>query len=153
MKRFVFILLFAPLAAFGQFDIETRYFTMDANSLPDTRELSSFDIDFGEDRSFKKMHITDFNKVTAQNYWQAVDMMSVLEQEQNLVSAPDINLPKLNQKEFGFSVSVNGSNSNNGTTSHGVRNTVYQEARPVFFCSPSPFYYNAPRRGRTLVRY
>ena len=147
MKRCVFLLMFLPLLALGQYDIDTRYFKIDASSLPDTQELSSFDIDFGEKRDFKKMHITDFNKVTAQNYWQAVDMMTALEAEQKLVTAPNINLPKLNQKEFGISVSVNGSTSFDGTTSHGVRNTVYKEARSVYFCAPTTYYYN---RGRSL---
>ena len=147
MKRIVFILVLFPLLALGQYDMETRYFTMDASSLPDTEELSSFDIDFGENRSFQKMHITDFNKVTSSNYWQAVDMMAALEAEQNLVTAPNIDLPKLNQKEFGITVSVNGSNSFNGTSRTRVRNTVYQESRPVFFCAPNAFNFN---RGRGL---
>lgn len=147
MIRLVPFLFLLPTLALGQFDMETRYFTMDASSLPDTEELSSFDIDFDEKRSFQKMHITDFNKVTSKNYWQAVDMMTAMETEQNLVTAPNINLPKLNEKEFGISLSVNGSNSFNGTTSHGVRNTVYRESRPVYFCAPNAFYYN---RGRSL---
>ncbi len=141
----MFVLL--PVLALGQYDMETRYFIMDASSLPNTEELSSFDIDFGEKRSFQKMHITDFNKVTSSNYWQAVDMMAALEAEQNLVTAPNIDLPRLNEKEFGITVSVNGSNSFNGTSRQRVRNTVYQESRPVFFCAPNAFYFN---RGRGL---
>lgn len=118
---------------------------MDAQSLPDTQELSTFDIDFGEKRSFKKMHITDFNKVTVKNYWQPVDMMTALEQESVLTSYPAVNLPTLNQKEFGFSVSVNGSNSFDGTSSYGVQNTVYKESRSVYFCSPSGVYVGRRR--------
>lgn len=134
------MMILLPVIATGQYDFETRYFTMTAESLPETKELSSFDYDFGEQRSFKKMRITDFNKVTANNYWQPVDMMTALEEKSTLTDQPSVNLPKLNQKEFGFSFSVNGSNSFDGTTSHGVRNTVYKEARSVFFCSPNGYY-------------
>lgn len=145
MKRILYALIFLPLVAIGQYDFESRYFTMNAESLPDTQELSTFDIDFGEKRNFKKMHITDFNKVTAKNYWLPVDMMTALEQESVLTSYPAVNLPALNQKEFGFSVSVNGSNSFDGTSSHGVRNTVYKESRSVYFCGPSGVYVGRRR--------
>jgi len=136
----LFLLVLLPALAVSQYDLETRYFSMSDESLPKTEELSAFDIDFGETRSFKKMHITDFNKVTSNNYWQAVDMMTALEDDSSYLQQPSVNLPKLNQKEFGFSVSVNGSNSFDGTSSHGVRNTVYQESRSVYFCAPSSFY-------------
>jgi hypothetical protein len=131
----------------GQYDFETRYFTMNAESLPNTQELSSFDIDFGEKHSFIKMHISDFNKVTANNYWLPVDMMGAIEGERLLTESPMVNLPKLNQKEFGFSVSVKGNNSFDGTSSnYGVQNTVYKESRSVYFCAPSGYYSN--RRAR-----
>ena len=146
MKRITYILLLLPLLAMGQYDFETRYFKMNSESLPNTQELSSFDIDFGEKRSFIKMHISDFNKVTANNYWLPVDMMTALEGESILTASPAVDLPKLNQKEFGFSVSVKGSNSYDGTSSYGVQNTVYKESRSVFFCGPSGYYLNSSRR-------
>ncbi|MEL6810949.1 MAG: hypothetical protein AAFP76_06400 [Bacteroidota bacterium] len=142
MKHLVYILLLFPALAFGQRDFETRYFTIDAESLPDTQELSSFDIDFGETRSFEKKHITDFNKVTVKNYWQPVDMTTAMENEAASFSGPTIDLPKLKQKQFGFSVTMLDRNSFDGTqpSRYGVRNTVYKEQRGYYFCGIGPGY-------------
>ena len=118
----------------GQYDFENRYFTLTDESLP---EISAFDIDFGEKSPFKKLSFYDYSKVTVENYYQPVDMMAALDQQSSLLEAPGINIPALNQKEFGFSFSVNGNNSRDGTTNYGVRNTVYREARSVYFCAPS----------------
>ena len=120
--------------AMGQYDFESRYFTLTDESLP---EISAFDIDFGEKTPFEKVSFLNYTKVTAENYYQPVDMMGALEQQNSLLEAPGVNIPKLNQKEFGFSFSVNGNNSRDGTSNYGVRNTVYKEARSVFFCARS----------------
>jgi len=132
MKRIFFILTLLPALAIGQYDFETRYFTLTEESLP---EINSFDIDFGEKSPFKKVSFYDYSKVTVENYYQPVDMMGTLEQENALLEAPGVNIPTLNQKEFGFSFSVNGSNSRDGTSNYGVRNSVYKESRSVFFCA------------------
>ena len=134
MKRIFFILTLFPALAMGQYDFENRYFTLTDESLP---EISAFDIDFGEKSPFKKLSFYDYSKVTVENYYQPVDMMAALDQQSSLLEAPGINIPALNQKEFGFSFSVNGNNSRDGTTNYGVRNTVYREARSVYFCAPS----------------
>ena len=134
MKRIFFILTLFPALAMGQYDFENRYFTLTDESLP---EISAFDIDFGEKSPFKKLSFYDYSKVTVENYYQPVDMMAALDQQSSLLEAPRINIPALNQKEFGFSFSVNGNNSRDGTTNYGVRNTVYREARSVYFCAPS----------------
>jgi len=140
MKFLSYILIFLPALAIGQFDFETRYFTFDSESLPDMPDLSSLDMDFSETRSFEKKSISDFTKVTAKNYWQAVDMASVLEKESTKLEYSPINLPVLDQKEFGFSFSVNGNNSFDGTSRYGIRNIAYKEMRSIYFCSPSGNY-------------
>ena len=109
MKLLYYILIFLPALAVGQFDFDTRYFTIDNESLPDMPEISTLDMDFAETPSFQKKRISDFVKVTSENYWQAVDMATVLEKESTMLDYSPINLPILNQKEFGFSFSVNGS--------------------------------------------
>lgn len=134
MKRILFILAFLPALAMGQYDFESRYFTLTDESLP---EINSFNIDFGEKSPFKKISFYDYSKVTVANYYQPVDMMAALEEQSSLLEAPGVNIPALNQKEFGFSFSVNGSNSRDGTSNYGIRNTVYKEARSVYFCAPS----------------
>jgi len=138
------MLIFLPALAVGQFDFETCYFTIDSESLPDMPELSTLDMDFVETPSFQKKRISDFAKVTAKNYWQAVDMASVLEKESKMLDYSPINLPVLDQKEFGFSFSVNGSNSFDGTSRHGIKNIAYKEVRSIYFCWPSGYY---PARG------
>jgi len=125
----------------GQYDFENRYFTFNEESLP---EISSFDIDFGEKTAFKKISFYNYSKVTVENYYQPVDMMGIFEQQNSLLETPGINIPKLNQKEFGFSFSANGSNSRDGTSNYGIRNTVYKEATSVYFCSPSTNYVAPP---------
>lgn len=145
MKTWFYILLFIPALGLAQFDFETRYFTVDAQSLPDIPELSSFDMDFGESTSFQKKHITDFNKVTSNNYWEAVDMMGALEREKSTFNGPNLNLPELNRKKFGFSVTMLDRNSFDGTQAprYGVRNTVYREMRSYYFCGIGPGYFGA----------
>ncbi|MBL4662542.1 MAG: hypothetical protein JKY22_03040 [Flavobacteriaceae bacterium] len=145
MKRILFILLLLPALVMGQYDFETRYFTMTDESLP---EISSFDINFGENLTFEKVSFYNYSKVTVKNYYQPVDMMSALETQTSLLEAPNVNIPKLNQKEFGFSFSVNGNNSREGTLNYGIRNNVYKESRSVFFCAPSSNYYPTKRRSR-----
>lgn len=140
MKLLTYILIFLPTLAIGQFDFETRYFKMDAESLPEMPELSSFDYDFGDTPSFEKKHISDFTKITAKNYWQPVDMAMVLERESAKLDYSPINLPALDRKEFGFSFSVNGSNSFDGISRHGIKNIAYKEMRSIYFCSPSGNY-------------
>jgi len=140
MKYLVYLFIFIPIVAIGQFDFETRYFKIDAQSLPEMPEISTLDFDFGATPNFEKKHISDYLKVTAKNYWQPVDMASVLSKESEMTSLPSFNVPTINQREFGFSFSVNGSNSFDGTTSYGIKNTVYKEMRSVYFCSPSGNY-------------
>lgn len=146
MKRFVYLLVLIPALSWAQYDFETRYFTMDAEALP---EMSSFNIDFGEKNVFQKIDIRNYNQVTVENYWQPVDMVSALEKDDSMLNAPNINVPGLQQRQFGFSVSVNGNNSQDGSSSYGVKNTVYKESRGYFYCSPSGNYY-ARRRNTNL---
>ena len=140
MKILSYILIFLPALAVGQFDFETRYFTIDSESLPDMPKISTLDMDFAKTPSFQKKRISDFVKVTSENYWQAVDMATVLKKESTMLDYSPINLPILDQKEFGFSFSVNGSNSFDGTSRYGIRNIAYKEMRSIYFCSPSGYY-------------
>ena len=143
MKSYLFLLALLPAMALGQYDFENRYFTISDESLP---EISAFDIILNDKASFKKVSFQDYSKVTVSNYYQPVDMMTALQIESNLLASPGIDLPALNQKEFGFSFSVNGNNSRDGTIDYntsnfGIRNTVYREARSVYFCAPSTNFF------------
>lgn len=85
--------------------------------------------------------------MNAGNYRQPVDMMTALEGQQQFIDRKIEVTPEIKSRTFGFSVSVNGSNSfNNSTTSGGIRNRVYQAQRsgPVFYC---------PRSGLNVLSY
>ena len=149
MKRYLYILAFLPTLMVAQYDFENRYFTIGEESLP---EISAFDVILNDKPSFKKVSFQDYGKVTVSNYYQPVDMMTALQVESNLLTSPGIDIPALNQKEFGFSFSVNGNNSRDGTINYntsntGLRNTVYREARSVYFCAPTTNFF-VPRSNQ-----
>ncbi len=138
MKKWSFLLLIVPVIAFGQHDFETRHFKIDATSLTAIPEVSSFDLKFDTNAPFQKKSLSDFLKVTSENYWQPVDMAQVLAQEESTyIDVPQIIYRKADAEESGFSVSLNGPNSIDGTNAQGIRNIAYKEMRSIFFCPAS----------------
>lgn len=137
--------------AFGQHDFESRYFRIDATSLQELPEISALDLQFDTSTPFQKKSLSDFLKVTSHNYWEPVDMAQALAKDSSIYTdLPQINYQKIASKEYGFSVSVNGSNSFDGTNAQGINNIAYKEMRSVYFCAPSG---NAPTaRGTRRVR-
>jgi len=145
IRKLYILALLIPFSLLGQYDFETRYITINATSLPETEELGALYYNFSDTGFRKKTTFKELLGITADNYWQAVDMMSALEQKESGPVQPSINLPVFSQKEYGFSVSVNGSNSFNGTRSNGsVRNTVYREMRPAVYCGRTGVNLLAP---------
>lgn len=135
MKALKFILLFVPVLAIGQYDFENRFVKIDAISLPELDEISN--IAFYKSSNIFTTKLRTF-QMNASNYRQPVDMMTALEGQQQYVDTKFDATPEIKERTFGFSVSVNGSNSfDNTTTSGGLRNTVYQEMRPILFCQRS----------------
>ena len=72
-------------------------------------------------------------RVTPDNYWQAVDMVSVLDEKQVYLN-PQLNMPVISTRKFGFSVRVGEINSFDGTSNKGIRNIAYKEQRSYYFC-------------------
>lgn len=85
MKYLFPILLLLPLLSVGQNDLESRYFTIAATTqteLP-TPALSAFQKKV-QTSIYKQSLFSDFTnqQVTAQNYWQPVDMVATTENRQ-----------------------------------------------------------------------
>ena len=124
----------------AQYDFESRYFTISSESLPDIPELSAFEIDFGTKRDFSIRNITDFNKVTSNNYWEAVDMSAAIEKQEKFKSNSNYNVKALQQK---FAVSGNQQYSADGSTK--VTNFVYKEQRGLDMLDSCPPFGICPR--------
>ena len=133
MKKLGLLLLFLPLAGFGQYDFETRFFTISATSLPDVKAETL--VAFNDKPSFA----TKFNafKMNRTNYRTQVEMSKVVENDQRYVSTT-IELPTGKKTpNFGIGVTVRGSNSFDGLNVRRakVKNIAYQEMRGPFFCN------------------
>lgn len=140
MKKLLNIILFIPIALSAQYDFDTRYFTISAASLPEIPEVSSLEIEFGKSKDFKITSLSDFNKVTANNYWEAVDMSQALEKKENYKKA-EFNTKALQQKFTAFA----GNSQYNTDGSTKVVNTVYKEQRGLDFMDPCPPFGICPR--------
>lgn len=136
MKNYFFILVFLPLSVCAQYDFDSRYFTIDATSLSEVPELSAFEIDFGSKRDFSIRKITDFNRVTENNYWQAVDMAAAIEKKESYKSNNNYNVEALQRQYYGFSGTSNAQYEADGSTK--VTNFVYREQRGLDMLDPCP---------------
>ncbi|MEZ4779851.1 MAG: hypothetical protein R2786_10760 [Flavobacteriaceae bacterium] len=141
MKIWIFIVTFFPLSVVAQYDFESRYFTITSESLPEVPELSAFEINFGTKRDFSIRKITDFNKVTSTNYWEAVDMAAALEKQGKFKSNSNYNVEALQQKYSAFA--GNAQYSPDGSTK--VTNFVYKEQRGLDMLDPCPPFGICPR--------
>ncbi|MCB0456153.1 MAG: hypothetical protein R2776_06845 [Flavobacteriaceae bacterium] len=140
MKIWIFIATFLPLTTIAQYDFESRYFTITSESLPEVPELSAFDIDFGPKRDFSIRKITDFNKVTSSNYWEAVDMAVAIEKQEKYKSNTNYNVAALQQKYNGLG---NTPYAADGSTK--VTNFVYKEQRGLDMMNPCPPFGICPK--------
>jgi hypothetical protein len=137
MKHVLILLFLCPLATFAQKDFESRYFTIAATTqteLP-TPALSAFQKKV-KTSIYKQSLFSDFTnqQVTAQNFWQPVDMVASTQDRQPYTRV------SLERLQSGF-----GRNQLYGYQTDGktrVRNEVYQDQQyysPIF--SPYGSYY------------
>ncbi len=144
MKRILLLVLLIPLLASAQYDLETRYFTINAESLPDIDRTTNF-LDFAKptEGSFKLDVIPTFSEtlrsisLNSQNYWEPVDMMAALNSTQTFLDKK-LTVSPLNTSVYGFS----GYSSDGSTT---VKNIVYKEASGLNFLDPCPPFGICPR--------
>lgn len=139
MKTLHYILFLLPLSLMAQYDFETRYFTINATSLPELEKLSSFDVSFASKKDFSVKSITEYNKVTVDNYRTNVDMVSAFEKESSFTNS-EYNAQFLNRK-----YTSQGVVQYERGASTKVENTVYQEQRGLFFMDACPPFGVCPR--------
>lgn len=139
MKNLHYILFLLPLSLMAQYDFETRYFTINASSLPEVETLSSFDVSFASKKDFRVKSITEYNKVTVDNYRTNVDMVSAFEKESSFTNS-EYNAQFLNRK-----YTSQGVVQYERDASTKVENTVYQEQRGLFFMDACPPFGVCPR--------
>jgi hypothetical protein len=140
MKKLAYILFFLPVVLCAQYDFETRYFKIDDTSLPMVPEISSLEAKFSTPKNFEIKSLSDFNKVTAKNYWEAVDMSIALEKKENYKRA-EFNAKALQQK-FSAYGGTSQYSSDGATT---VVNTVYKEQRGLYMMDACPPFGICPR--------
>ena len=141
MKMYLLFWFFLPVSLLAQYDFESRYFTITAASLPEVPELSAFEINFGPKKDFTIRKITDFNKVTSNNYWEAVDMAAAIEKQEKFKTNNYYNVDALQQKYNAFA--GNSQYSADGSTK--VTNFVYKEQRGLDMLDPCPPFGICPR--------
>lgn len=137
MKYIRSILLLLPLLGISQNDFESRYFTIAATTeteLP-TPALSAFEKK-AQTSMYKQSLFSDFTnqQVTAQNYWQSVDMVATSENRQpnGRVSLERLESGFNHKKVYGYQT--------DGKTR--VRNEVYLDQQyysPIY--NPYGSYY------------
>lgn len=140
MKNWRFILFLFPALVFGQYDFETRYFTMDAKALPEVPEISSFQLNWKAPAAFEIKKFSDFNQVTSNNYWEAVDMAAALAEKESYKKA-EVKVKALQQKFSPYGGTAQY--ERDGSTK--VRNTVYKEQRGLDLIDPCPPFGICPR--------
>ena len=126
MKFFLFsLLIFLPLLLTAQADFETRYFKIDATSLPDVEELPSFTLKSAPTLFDKKLPTFD---ITTNNYWQPVTMEEVVSQKEfsatNQIENKNFEAPRFFERKEKKTFSVTTQYETEGSTR--VRNEVYK---------------------------
>ncbi|PKA84391.1 hypothetical protein ATE92_2579 [Ulvibacter sp. MAR_2010_11] len=134
MKKSVLLLLFLPVFAMAQYDFDTRYFTITAESLPEIEDLTapSFSLEKGPTFSTK---LKTF-QMNVDNYRQPVDMATAVNDGDKYIQR-NVDVGPLQQKLLG-SVGVKPGYQTDGTTT--VKNIAYKEVRGLNLMDPCPPY-------------
>lgn len=117
-KILVLVLTLLPLLSWAQFDFETRYFTIDATSLPEVNVLETF-MELNSNSFFTKL--PEF-KMNNDNYQKEVNMGEVLYASEKFVNS-NYEVKAIEAKNFGFSTSQYKADA-----SSAVKNFVYKPA-------------------------
>lgn len=132
----------------GQYDFDTRYFTINATSLPEapsldkTLELTMVDETpdtFILDNTPTFEATLKSLRINSSNYWEAVDMRTALGSSTRYIDT-NINITPIKTEYNGFSVSMYASDG-----SSRVKNTVYKEVRGLNLLDPCPAFGICPR--------
>jgi len=133
-----------PLLAFGQYDFDTRYFTINASSLPEAPQFDSAEkfnsllSNPSEDKSgtFTLDNIPTFAatlrsyRINTSNYWQPVDMMGAINTKKDYVDS-SLKIAPEDLRGLRFTVYTSDGASK-------VTNSVYTEVRGLDLLFPYP---------------
>lgn len=148
MKKLIYIVLFIlPTIVVAQYDFDTRYFTINSQSLPEApRFNNSFELS-GDSEEAKGTFSLDATptfratlnslRISSSNFWEPVDMMNAVSVSKNYVST-NLKVDPLKTQNFGFTVYSSDKSSK-------VKNTVYAEVRGLDLLDPCPPYGICPR--------
>lgn len=139
MKKGFLLILLLPWIASAQFDFETRYFTINASSLPEIDELSKSSFSISNAPVLSKK-IKTF-RMTADNYRETVEMAIAINENQKFIS-PKADVSSLQKKYFSY---VNKNIPYNSAGNTGVKNIAYKEVRGLDFLDPCPPIGICPR--------
>ena len=154
MKKLVLLqLMLLPVLSYGQFDFDSRYFTINSTSLtaaPQFELLPKFANTLSlsnknevKSGSYYLSNTPTFAatlnslKMSTSNYWQPVDMMNAVSGASNL-SGSNWDIKKMKPEVYGNS-------SYTKDRASGVENAVYVEFRGLDVLSPCPPYGICPR--------
>ncbi|RMA58911.1 hypothetical protein BXY75_2293 [Ulvibacter antarcticus] len=146
-KQLLLLLMMLPILAIGQYDFDTRYFTINATSLT---EAPSFDpilktlegsvensSTFTLDATPTFAETLNSLRISSTNYWEPVDMMNAVTTTTSYITKTLEVEPK-DSNRFGFS-------GYSADASSKVKNTVYVEVRGLDLLDPCPPYGICPR--------
>ena len=152
-KLALIILILLPMLATAQFDFDSRYFTINASSLPEAPQfepmptfgkmLSLSDSANEKSGSFSLDNTPTFAatlsalKMNSSNYWEPVDMMNAANASSNRLKTK-WDIAPLQSETYGYTVY-------SADASSKVKNNVYVEVRGLDLLSPCPPYGICPR--------
>ena len=152
-KQVLLLLILLPLFSYGQFDFDTRYYTINATSLPEAPQfellpkfgnrISLSNKAQGKSGSYNLESTPTFAatlnsfKMSSSNYWQPVDMMNAVNTSSNRVRTK-WDIANLKPETYGNA-------SYSADRASKVKNTVYIEVRGLDLLSPCPPYGICPR--------
>lgn len=139
MSKWIFILVLCPWVGLAQYDFDSRYFTINAESLPEIEDLTSSSFTLNK-APLLATKLKTF-QMNAENYRQPVDMAAVVNDNQKFIQRKVDVLP-LQLKALGIKPG-NGLYQSDGSS--GVKNIVYKEVRGLDILNPCPPFGICPR--------
>jgi hypothetical protein len=147
MKIYSFLLFFLPCVVLAQYDFDSRYFTINASSLPEIGPVNDFtkSVSFASKFSLDAApeivnKTTPSFKLTTQNYRTPVDMATAVSQRTRFIDTESEVTP-IKAKTYGFT----GYSGYNADKSSGVKNAVYKEQKGLNLLDPCPPIGICPR--------
>lgn len=139
MKKGLLLLALFPWMTYAQFDFDTRYFTINAKSLPEVEELSKSSFSISNAPVLTKK-IKTF-RMNTDNYRETVEMAIAINESQRFIK-PKVDVSSIQQKYFSY---VNKNIPYNSAGNTGVKNIAYKEVRGLDFLDPCPPIGICPR--------